>query len=136
MRRRPCWARRDPWRFPVRPRASSCFPPVVRKASRAGDYRAAAGALVLWSPPPIRCARACWMTRWMSCGALGGGFQGWQREPAVVRPEDLAGRGDQDEPGLVLDAVAIRDPAGGVQGDWVGERRAEAAQVGADGLGR
>ena len=53
-----------------------------------------------------------------------------------MRPDDLAGCGDQGQPGLILYPVADRDPAGGVERDRVAQRRAEAAQVGADGLGR
>jgi len=47
-------------------------------------------------------------------GVLDGGGQGGDGEPAVVGPDDLAGRGDQGQPGLVLHAVAVRHAAGGV----------------------
>ena len=69
-------------------------------------------------------------------GVLDGGGQGGDGKPAVVGPDDLAGRGDQGQPGLVLHVEAVSDAAGGVEGDRVAERGAEAAQVGADGLGR
>src|SRR5580704_18591911 len=50
--------------------------------------------------------------RWLALRldrVLDGGGQGGDGEPAVVGPDDLAGRGDQGQPGLVLHAVAVRD---------------------------
>ena len=44
-------------------------------------------------------------------------------------PDDLAGRGDQGQPGLVLYAVTVRDQARGVERDRVAQRRAETGQV-------
>src|ERR1035438_4201478 len=66
----------------------------------------------------------------LSVRLAGGGLEGGWREPAVVMPDDLARGGDQDEPRLVLDAVAVGQPAAGVQRDRVGQRPPEAPQEG------
>jgi hypothetical protein len=52
---------------------------------------------------------------------------------AVVRPHDLARGGDQGEPGLVLDLVAVGQPAVGVQPDRVSPAWSPGRQVRADG---
>src|ERR1022692_2198830 len=108
---------------------------------RGPDPDPGARSLCTWSDAPRMVSASCLLRcRGRSARARGrcsrsdpvyGGFEDSCGEPAIVLPDDLArGRGEQ-EPWLVLDAVSVGQPSGGVESDrgaeWSAEMRKESA---------
>src|SRR5580658_8168749 len=78
-------------------------PAQCRSSSPAGDVLPGAARDIRHGPRPLLVLGLR--------GVLDGRGEGRYRQPAVVGPEDLACRRDQVQPGLVLHAVAVGDPA-------------------------